>query len=299
MSLIKRMSKAQLARAARPICVLLLSLGGATGCGSYPTLRDDPINCSVADGYEYDPIPVSTSVSCYGDPYTFNPDASPESAGTESIDVVAQCLDAQALVLRTSHFNDWGSGCNFWGFAGYDDVQQVMIPRDESAWEGLSFWGRARSGSTMAFTISLTDANTAKKSDGGNCVVYSVDGGTAGQMIVTGVDPSNPNNVISGSATASRMPDECGNNRGNGYDHVMSVTSEWAFYTIPWDRFRQWAYPNRVPNQVLSETGTVDGTGLLTNKLFGLGVRPPKETDFELWLEKITFYRKKTPDAGQ
>ena len=284
MSLIKRMSKAQLARAARPICVLLLSLGGATGCGSYPTLRDDPINCSVADGYDFDPTPVSLSAWCSPDGVT--PDASasadqPPPTGDQGV-----CGSTSALVFHASHNNDWGSTCGFNNFG----------TRNELAYDGLSFWARATGDTSKGFTISLYDANDTP---GGNCKVYAVDGGTAGQIIVTMVDPSNPNNVISGAATASRMPDECGNNRGNGYDHVMEVTSEWALYTIPWVKFTQWAYPNRVPNSILTDTGNVDGTGLLTDQLMGIGLRPPKEAPFELWISNITFYRKKPPDAGQ
>jgi hypothetical protein len=79
----------------------------------------------------------------------------------------------------------------------------------------------------------------------------------------------------------------------------MAVTNEWALYTIPWSNFTQGAYPNRVPNSVLTETGDVPGTGLLTSKLFSLGIRPPKEAPFELWIDKLSFYRKKAnPDAG-
>jgi hypothetical protein len=265
--------------------VLLLGLGAAVGCSAYPTFKEVPINCSAEDQYEFDPNAVSTSVSCYGDPYTA--DASQSVAGGDG-----PCGSKSALVLRTSHYNDWGSGCNFYSFAAYDNATTKSIPRDEHTWEGLSFWARAGENTSKGFTISLSDANNTKIADGGNCKVYSVDGGTAGQIIVNLTDP-NTGQSISGSATASRLPDECGNNRGNGYDFVMTVTSEWAFYTIPWEKFTQWAYPNRVPNPVLTETGTVAGTGLLTSKLFGLGIRPPKEAPFELWIDKLNFYRKK------
>jgi hypothetical protein len=44
----------------------------------------------------------------------------------------------------------------------------------------------------------------------------------------------------------------------------------------------------------------VPGTGLLTTELFSLGIRPPKEAPFELWIADMGFYRKKVqPDAGQ
>jgi hypothetical protein len=198
-------------------------------------------------------------------------------------------------VFRAFHNNDWGSVCGFNNFGTLN----------ESAYDGLSFWARAPGDTSRGFTISLYDANTVamdpndpNEPGGGHCKSYYVDGGTEGETIVTMRDPVT-GAIISGPATTSRMPDECGNNRGNGYDDVMLVTSDWAFYTIPWDEFTQWAYPNRVPNSVLTDTGNVPGTGLLTNELMGLGLRPPKEMLFELWITKLNFYRAQTPDAGQ
>jgi hypothetical protein len=78
----------------------------------------------------------------------------------------------------------------------------------------------------------------------------------------------------------------------------MLVTSEWVFYTIPWKQFTQQPYPNRVPNSILTETGDVPGTALLTNQLYGLTIGPPKEAPFDLWLDKVTFYRKKGHAPG-
>jgi hypothetical protein len=205
-------------------------------------------------------------------------------------------------VIRVSHHNDWGINCSFNSFADHTtnpDGSWWYFPRDESAWEGLSFWARAPGNTSKGFTLALDDANTTVNTKGGKCKAYNAaDGGLGGSTINAALDPAT-GQVISGSAIASRQPDECENNKGNSYTDVVTVTSEWVFYTIPWVQFAQQAFPNRVPNSVLTETGNVPGTGLLTNELFSLAIRPPKEVQFELWIDKLGFYRKKKPDAGQ
>jgi hypothetical protein len=200
-------------------------------------------------------------------------------------------------VLTSAHNNDWGSTCG---------PNSDFGPLDESAYEGISFWARASEGTSQGFTFSLYDANNTLAADpknpnapgSGHCKNYNAtDGGIAGSTTVGVVDPQT-NQVLTGVAVASRQPDECGNNKTNSYDYVMAVTNKWALYTIAWANFTQGAYPNRVPNSVLTETGDVPGTGLLTSELFSFGIRPPKEAPFELWIDKLSFYRKKVHDAG-
>jgi hypothetical protein len=302
---LKRISRAQLSRSVwtcGPACVLLLGLGGAVGCSAYPTFKEVPINCSVEAEYEFDTNnPVALDAWCSGDT---TPDASATASAAELTNGDSPCGSTSALVFRATHNNDWGSTCGFNNFGKYDDSTKLTSPRDESAYDGLSFWARAPGNTNKDFTISFYDANATaydpNSTPGGHCKIYSVDGGTEGATIVTMLDPST-GQTISGAATATRLPDECGNNRGNGYDDIVMVTSEWAFYTLPWGQFTQWPYPNRVPNSILTDIGPVPGTGLLTAKLYNLGLRPPKEVSFELWLDNVRFYRKKvqTPDAGQ
>jgi hypothetical protein len=271
--------------------VLLLGLGGAIGCGSYPTLRDDPINCAADGDYEFDPNEVPAR-NCSGDS-TAGHDPNAIIDPSTTMDGGTRCGSPQAVVIRLSHYNDWGASCGF-----YDGWNPTA--RNEADYDGLSFWARAPGDTSKAFTISISDANTTTKAQGGNCVEYNVvDGGMQGPTFTNYQDPSNPGGVISGAGlTGGRLPDECGNNtRTNAYSYVMSVTAEWDFYTIPFSRFTQAAYANRVPNSVLTQAGDVPGTGLLTSEIFGFDIRPPKETAFELWLDKIRFYRKKAAGA--
>jgi hypothetical protein len=302
-------SRAQLLRPTGWAGVLILGLGGVVGCSAEPLFKNDSINCtSVEADYVFDSNVVS-SPWCSGDT-TPHYDAAAEIAAntTESVLGGGPCdLSTYAMVLRTSHYNDWGSTCGFSGFilenTPADDAGvQLPIPRDESAYDGISFWARAAEGTSIGFTLSLDDANTttAAKGLGGHCKEYNaIDGGIAGSTTVGVADPAT-GQVLTGVAVASRQPDECGNNKSNGYSYVMAVTNLWAFYTIPWANFTQAAYPNRVPNSVLA-AGTVPGTGLLTNQLFGVNIRPPKEAAFELWVDNMRFYKKvqkSGPDAG-
>jgi hypothetical protein len=302
---LKPASSARFPRSTGPALVLLLGLGGAVGCSAYPTLRDEPINCSADSDYEFDSNTVSTDMRCDRDS---TPDSGQSPPIPAPIEGGGRCGSNQALEISLVHNNDWGAHCPFTSFrTNYvttDGGVSISLPRDESAWEGLSFWARAPGNVSKGFTVYLDDANTTvmdpNYTPGGHDKIYNAaDGGLGGSTINAAVDPAT-GQVISGAAVASRQPDETGNNKGNSYYVVMLVTSEWVFYTIPWKQFTQQPYPNRVPNSILTETGDVPGTALLTNQLYGLTIGPPKEAPFDLWLDKVTFYRKKghAPDAG-
>lgn len=301
---LKRISRAQLLRLAGLACALL-GLVGAVGCSAYPSLRNEPINCSADSDYEFDPSTVSTNMRCDRDS---TPDSGQSAPSLATIEGGGRCGSNVALEISLVHNNDWGAHCPFISFIinyGTSDAgTSTSLPRDESAWEGLSFWARAPGNVSKGFTVYLDDANTTvmdlNYTPGGHDKIYSAaDGGLGGSTINAATDPAT-GQVISGAAIASRQPDETGNNKGNSYYAVMLVTSEWVFYTIPWKQFTQQPYPNRVPNSILTETGDVPGTGLLTNQLYGLTIGPPKEAPFDLWLDQVTFYRKKGhgPDAG-
>jgi hypothetical protein len=306
---LKRTLRVQLLRPAGWACVLILGLGGVVGCSAEPLFKDNSINCTSAEAdYDFDLDAVS-SPWCSGDT-TPHYDAAAEMIAntTGAIQGRGPCNQSTyAMVLRTSHYNDWGSTCGFSSFildytTATDAGTQLPKPRDESAYDGISFWARAAEGTSIGFTLSIDDANTttAAKGEGGHCKEYNaVDGGVAGSTTVIVADPAT-GQVLTGVAVASRQPDECGNNKSNGYSYVMAVTNQWAFYTVPWANLTQAAYPNRVPNSILA-AGTVPGTGLLTNQLFGVNIRPPKEAPFELWMDKMRFYKKvqkSGPDAG-
>ena len=294
-----------------PLCAIVLSLGlgGSVGCDKYPTYKDVPINCSVTDQYDFAPLADFDN----GAPPFWGPSGD-TLCNPASLSIAVQSdagppcgTTRAAMVIRSSHCNDWGSLTGFSNFG--------TPAKDESACLGLSFWARAPGNSTKTFTILLDDMNTFKQDPptmdasaeqeisagtGSYCVDLTPDGGTApqsGQSSGTMLDPSG--NIIPGSTGAAPLPNQC----GNSYSAIVAVTSEWRFYTIPWAKFVQDANPNRVPNSDLTQIGPTAGTALQTNRLRNLVLRFPKEAEMELWLAKLGFYAPKGSlplnDAGR
>jgi hypothetical protein len=272
---------------------LLLVLGWSPACDTYPTFKyTSSADCSAEDDYEFDPkstFPFETTEdgsalwSPEGDPFCNGNDGGPPrsiSMGVETIDDGPRCGSSKAaLVFRAANCNDWGA---LFGFSNFG-------PRDESAYEGMSFWARSPGNTGKNLTIVMDDANTAS-ADGSNCRVY--DGGAPGQATASTMAPDGT--LISGTTSEASQPDQC----GNAYTMVVVLTGDWRFYTIPWSEFTQTAQPNRVPSAALTETGGVPGTGLLTSKIWNLILRVPKESRSELWIDNFGFYRKKGSASG-
>jgi len=268
----------QRARVVSP--ALVVAVLGGLGCSKYPTLKTQSptVDCAVMNAYDFDPTVIDDGMHTYGsgDPFA---DAN-LTPGHTAIPAGSLCEETTALEFQASGHNDWGDLFGFYGFG----------PRDESAYEGMSFWSRAPGATNKSFTISLDDVNTFA-SDGTvvvNCTNYNVDGGNQGPT-QPAVDP-NTGIPISGTTNNAPPSNAC----GNSYTTTVIVTTDWQLYTIPFTQFRQSAMPSRVPNDKLTEVGTVPGTGLLTNKIMGLVFRMPKAATTDLWLAKMAFYRNKT-----
>lgn len=281
---------------------LFLALAGTLGCNAYPTLKPVPPDCSADLGYDFQYVYTFDAVSStnfYGS--GDHPDADVSVAPTvQSLTDGARCGSTTALLLHTEHNNDWGSLFGIYSFG----------PRDESPYEGLSFWARSPGNTSKSFTVLLDDTNTENLATPANCSLdagtppspvdsgsvvcknYCMpDGGTGG--VSYGYDPSTGLTV--GGATTNAPPaDAC----GNSYYVLAQVTTGWQFYTFPFAQFRQLAEPNRVPNSHFTDTGSVPGTELLTSALMGLTFRMPPESDMNLWLSHLGFYRKKVAGDG-
>lgn len=267
--------------------LLLLALASVGGCDPYTTLKNEPVDCTADDGYEF--LTLGNSFDTVGDnAFWGSGDSTPgkvvgdDASGNVAVRNIPdgpRCDSKAAAVLRASGNNDWG--CLF-------GSNNVGAPRNASEYEGLSFWARAPGNTTKGFIVLIDDPNTAVIS-GLPHYCTNMGSTTAGPQTIT-VSVDGQNVQTSSSVTRPTFPEEC----GNQYSAVMLVTSEWAFYTIPFAQFQQTALPNRVPNAVLTNVGTAPGTALLTDQIYTLILRFPKEATAELWLDNLAFYRKKT-----
>jgi len=288
------------------ISAVLFALGSALGCSTYSTYRPVTLDCTVDSAFELDPIDMGTAFS-YGDP---TPGAYPGPTGTPPPTVTMlpdgpRCTSTSALEIILRGYKDWGSAVAFYGF----HAPLPVTFRDASASEGLSFWARAPGPTAKAFTVVFDDYNTTDPTPlppgstnpaddpdptDSNCTSYSApDGGTNGGQIVNGIDPMTGQVISSGSITVT-PPNTC----GNSFQVVVRTTSDWQFYVLPFSAFHQTAMPNRVPNKVLTETGSAPGSNLLTAKLALMTLRFAKESDVDLWIDKLGFYRSKGVGAG-
>ena len=283
--------------------VFFLALGGALGCNAYPTLKNVPIDCTADSAYEFQYIytfDTTASTTFFGSGDHLDADVSAMPA-VQTLTDGDRCGSTTALLLHTEHNNDWGSLFGLYSFGS----------KDESAYQGLSFWARSPGNTSKAFTILLDDSNTysavpaicsldagtpAAPVDSGSAVCTNYckpDGGSTGMAYGINVLTGQP---IGGATTTAPPPDAC----GNQYYVVAQVTSGWQFYTFPFTEFRQLPEPNMVgPNGHFTNTGDLAPvTDLVTSALMGLTFRMPPEADMNLWLSHLGFYRKKTGGDG-
>jgi hypothetical protein len=298
----KRTSRVQLVARLVASGGLLLGLVGAYSCSKYPTYKDVATDCSgVESEYDLDELPDAgvgpltmldprDPSSWYGSP-DYTPDGGAVDPYTASAPTPVSAVIAEgpvcgrfdkAAVFRGSHNNDWGGVFGNWSFGA--------SLHDASGWDGVGIWARAPGPTTKSFTLSLDDKNTAPVDDNktveSNCRSYGDSSTQLGGP--TGLDPSTGTPLSGSGTTRAPYPDEC----GNSYTVRLQVTSQWAFYPVPFTAFQQDLKPNRVPNAVF-KAGNVAGNGLLTSAIRFVGIRMPKEAEFELWVARLAFYKKR------
>jgi hypothetical protein len=267
----------KLERASLVFALGFAGLGFAAGCTAYPTHKSLPLDCNITSRYQFDVIyPFDTvGVADLWSSADSDGGVAPAFVGVtvEPLPDGPRCMSNAALRIESRRNNDWGSLFGVNNFA-----------RNASEYEGLAFWARAPGNTSKAFTMLLDDPNTAEPVNVAdrNCIVRGNDAGSGTGQI----DPST-GMVIPGTVTSAPEPDQC----GNSYSVLVVVTTDWAFYTIPFSRFQQGPTPNRVPNAALMEVGPVEGTSLLTSQLLNLIIRMPKEASIELWIDDLGFYR--------
>jgi hypothetical protein len=303
---------------------LLFSLGGVFDCSSYPTFKNLPPDCSLESEYElYDvandvrnkdqdagprrDLTLDNPTKWFGAPdYTpegGNPTNDPYLASmpTPAPEPIPNVSDAglcseypKAMVFRASHNNDWGGLFGNWQFAQSWPNDASEWNGQQDYWEGIALWARAPGATVKSFTMALDDENTANAvvdTDSGivtipsNCRAYGTDAGTLAGGGPVGIDPATGTPLTGSGTSRSPYPDEC----GNSYSKVVTVTSDWDFYPIPFSEFKQDAKPNRLNAPYNPKLQTT----LLTSALRGISLRMPREANVELWIAKMAFYHKK------
>jgi hypothetical protein len=281
--------------------VLVLALGATAGCAPYATRKAVPVDCSAQNGYVFD------SIQSYFSMYVFNSaDSTPGAVMNASVQPIpdGMCGDTSALEAVASHNNDWGSLFGFYQFP----------VKNEATMEGLSFWARAPGNTGKAFTLLMDDGNThdpkvtcpSGTGDAGAaalilppppdsgiaCTTYCTpDAGAAALPPIYDSMTGAP--ISSGTLMAPMAANAC----GNQYWVVVEVTSDWRFYTIPFETFQQVKQPNKVPSPLFSG-GTNPTTTIVTSAINNMTFRFPKESAQDLWIDRLAFYRPGVGDGG-
>lgn len=281
--------------------VLALVLCGLLGCTTYSTYKTVPADCSVMNAYDLDVVDSQFMMTYGASDHTVEAGVMP---AVDPIPGGPLCGDAKALHIVGASYNDWGSLFGFYGFGN----------KNESSREGMSFWARAPGNGQKGLTILLDDPNTFNPNavcpaDAGAGVVTVIpppDGGgvycstyctpDAGSTTATPpvFDPATGVTLSSGSSTAPLPENAC----SNSYQTEISLTADWAFYTIPFSQFQQQATPDRVPNAALTTVGSSPQTKILTSSISNVTFRLPKGSPYELWFDRIGFYGKKRSSDG-
>lgn len=123
-------------------------------------------------------------------------------------------------------------------------------PVDASEYDGVSFWMRIVPGSRSTFRISVPDRFTDEK--------YEVDGEPACRFI-------NPKELTDESC--------------DKFGRYFLATSDWQFFTIPFDEMRQNGFGKQAPYFDISN-------------LMGLALEY-KQGQWDYWIDDIGFYRRK------
>lgn len=152
-------------------CTLLFS-AFASACGQDHRPPLPPVDCSVEDAYDFDPINYFTAGMsgwyAYSDP---TPGGAPnpyiDSDGEENSNVLlpgeegsrflpleppGRCGDTAIMILEMY-------GKNFWG-AGFGNWDLNANPRDGRAYEGISFWARSPINFEKEFLFNVDDVRT-------------------------------------------------------------------------------------------------------------------------------------------
>lgn len=197
------------------------------------------------------------------------------SVAIQPIEDAGRCGSLNALVLRSSGHTDWGSVFGDWRLASAPGTAfcDNCGPWDGTGYEGIAFWARSSDNGDKSVTLLLDTWQTSSS-------------GTEN------VDPALVCKFDCSAGSGTRSRDEAGNvtsqtyvsppgSCGNSFQRLLSFTSDWQFYVVPFSSFYQELKPN------------LSADGVNPAHINGLSIRPAKEASVEIWLDDISFYRRK------
>jgi hypothetical protein len=189
-----------------------------------------------------------------------------DAASTPAVETFARvpieggrCGSQHALVLTSRGHNDWGSL--------FGDYALVTAPPNGSGWDGIALWARTGRVSDRSVTLLLDTPQTTV--EGGLCKEYCNN-----EMMQTFTDPNTGQVVTEGDVDPA---DAC----GNAFRRTLVTSAQWQLYLLPFESFVQ----DRQPNQAVG--------GMDTSAIMRITVRADKGANLELWLDDISFYRRR------
>src|SRR5687767_14400216 len=139
----------------------------ASGCSQGDRLPPEPVDCSVADAYDFLNIsnfdPTESGWFRYADP---TPGGAPDTTEYPSCSNVpvteltelgapVRCGDNQMLRLEMEGKNFWGSGFGDWQHNSF-----LNRAPDGTDHEGISFWARSPANAEKQFLLNVDDSRT-------------------------------------------------------------------------------------------------------------------------------------------
>jgi hypothetical protein len=264
-------------RASLAIQLLALGFGVSLGGCSQAQRDEPPVDCSIMDDVEL--LPVSGFAPSRWYPV---PDHTIQQGSDRSVVTVAAlvptdtdplpCGLTEGIEFKSLMNHDWGS---FVGVYHDEPDETGIVPPlpggDATGFEGLSFWAKSRydKGLTLELTDKLSDE------EAGLCEPATYFVNDAGMISDFGTPVQNPD-----------FDDENGlpvaNACGNNFSALLLPTERWAFYTIPFKRFRQ-----------TRQDASLKPGGIDLANIWRLLIRAPRGAVVEASFLNLAWYREK------
>jgi hypothetical protein len=285
------------------LCGLLLSV---VGCGDNNRHPTTDVDCSVADAYEFGPVPYSTFSG--GDTGWFSYfDATPNATAPAKGNVMVTSLAAPGRCGDMTVAELTAAGHNFYG-VGFGDYAHNPgpngTPADATGYDGISFWARSSVTSTKSFVIYVDDAQTfihqAVEGSGPEAITPGKDQDLDGDGFLSPGDIYQdtrcripPPETLGRAAcyyggalppaspTRVPEPDEC----GNSFHTTITTTDQWQLFLLPWSQLVQFPCPNRLE-------GGIDPSAIEMIK-----IKFVQGTNYDVFVDNFEFYRLRA-DAG-